>query len=56
MATIALESIPPLKKAPSGTSLIIRMPRASVRRRMISPQASCSSILSLGPYASRQYL
>ena len=40
--TTALESIPPLRKAPSGTSEISRRPTASSRRERTSAAASRS--------------
>ena len=53
-ATTALESIPPERKAPSGTSLIRRTLTASRSSRRTSEAASVSSMASCGRKESDQ--
>ena len=54
MATTALESTPPLRKAPRGTSLIIRRRTASSRRATISWHQSSSDRCAFRSRRSRQ--
>src|ERR1700687_5877785 len=55
VAVTAVESIPPLRKQPSGTSLAMRSRTASSRRRAISLRQVTTSTVASGAVGMSQY-